>query len=155
MKKIVIPVVVFFVVIIASIIFAVSDSYTRVQYGKDTMFHRMTLDEGGTLEAEYDDVTTLVAGRNLQRIYSSLTVSEMKRIYKKPSWDPDTAIYLRFSDGAQYIIAEDPSVIDGVFILYTYKKENIRFTLSGYKTFDWIKRAIAPDGIYNDNPIIE
>lgn len=155
MKKIIIPVIVFFVLSIGSIVFAISESYTKVQYGKDTMFHMMTLDEGETVTATCDGVSTNVLGRNTQRIYSTLTVSEIKRIFSKPKWDEETAIYLDFSDGAKYIVAHDPSEDDGVFIIYSYKNKNLRFKVSGYNSYNWLKRAISPEGIFNKNELLD
>ena len=155
MKKIIIPLVVFFVITIGGIIFAVSDSYTKVQYEKDALFHMMSLEEGGSLVAEYDNTVTKVLGRNISRINKVITVSELKRLYSKPDWDENAAIFLRFSDGAEYIIAEDPSVDDGVFILYSYKNKKLRFKVNGYNSFDWAKKAISSDGIFNENEVLD
>lgn len=155
MKKVIIPVIAFFVLSIGFIVFSISQSYVKVQYGKDAMFHMMTLDDGATVTATCDGVSTNVIGRNTQRIYSTLTVSELKRIFKKPEWDEKSAIYLNFSDGAKYIIAHDPSENDGVFIFYTYKNKTLRFKVSGYNSYNWLKRAISPEGIFNKNELLD
>ncbi len=154
MKKILIPVIVFFVIAIGGIIFSISINYTKVQFGKDTMFHMMTVGEGGALTAEYKNVKTNVIGRNLQRVNSVLGVSTITRIYRKPTYDGNEAAYLKFSDGAEYIIAPDPDVSDGVFIIYKYKNKKLVFKVKGYNSMTWIKKAISPSGIYNSNEVI-
>lgn len=65
MKKYVIPVVLFLVVVVGTIIFGVSLSYKTVQYGKETSLHAARVHEGGELIAEYDGVTTKVVGQNV------------------------------------------------------------------------------------------
>lgn len=155
MKKIVIPVIAFFIITIGGIIFSISINYTKVQFGKDTMFHMMTIAEGGTLTAEYKDIKTNVVGRNLQRINSVLGVSAINRVYGKTEYDENEAVYLYFSDGAKYIVAPDPEVSDGAFIIYSYKNKNLAFRVKGYNSMTWVKKAISPSGIYNRNEIIE
>ncbi len=154
MKKIIIPVVIFFILVIGSIAFAVADSYAKTQYGKDTMFHMMGLSEGEILTCEYKDIKTQVTGRNTQKIYSVISVYELKRLYSKPDWDAKEAIYVNFSDGAEYIVALDPSINDGVFIIYSYKNKTIYFKVNGYNTMSWVKKAISPSGIYSTNEVI-
>jgi len=154
MKKVIIPVVIFFIIVIGGISFAVADSYAKTQYGKDTMFHIMTLSDGGILTAQYKDVKTQVTGRNTQKFYSVISVFELKRLYTKPDWDAEDAVYLNFSDGAEYIVALDPSVNDGVFIIYSYKNKTIYFKVSGYNTMSWVKKAVSPSGIYSTNEVI-
>lgn len=154
MKKILIPVVIFFIIVIGSISFAVADSYAKTQYGKDTMFHMMTLSEGGILIGEYNDVKTQVTGRNTQKVYSVISVFELKRLYRKPDWGSEETVYLNFSDGAEYIITTDPSIHDGVFIIYTYKNKTKYFKVSGYNTMSWVKKAVSPSGIYSTNEVI-
>ena len=154
MKKIIIPVVIFFIIVIGGISFAVADSYAKTQYGKDTMFHIMTLSEGEILTAQYKDITTQVTGRNTQKIYSVISVFELKRLYIKPDWDAKEAVVLNFSDGAEYTVAIDPSVNHGVFIIYSYKNKTIYFKVNGYNTMQWVKKAVSPSGIYSTNEVI-
>lgn len=154
MKRYIIPVIVFFAISVGSIIFFVSSSYTMVQYKKDTRFHITTLQDNETLMAEYLGVTTQVVGRNTSRIYSILTVSEIKHIYKKPKFVENNAIYLNFSDGATYIITEDPSIDDGIFILYYYKSKKLYFKLDGYNSLEWTTKSISPEGLFNENVLI-
>jgi len=154
MKKFIIPVILFFVIVIGSIIFAVSESYDRVQYDKDAMFHSMSLSNDGTLTAEYKGIVTQVLGRNTQRIHSMLTVSAKKRLYFKPTYDENETIYLTFSDGAEYIVVENTSMNDSVYIKYSYKKKSQWFKITGYNSLKWAKQAISPDGIYIENILI-
>lgn len=154
MKKFIIPVVIFFVIVIGGISFAVADSYTKTQYGKDTMFHMMSLSEDGTLTAQYKDIKTQVTGRNTQKIYSVISVFELKRLYRKPDWDTKEAVYLSFSNGAEYIVSLDDSIADGAFIIYTYKNKTIYFKVNGYNTMSWVKKAVSPSGIYSTNEVV-
>ena len=155
MKKILIPVIIFFVIVIGGIAFAVSDSYSKVQYGKDAMFHMMTMEDGGVMSAEYNGTNTQVVGRNTSRVYSVLTVSALKRVYSKPDITDNEAVYINFTDGAAYIIYKDPSVTDGVFIFYTYKGKKLYLKVDGYNSFTWIKKAISPSGIFNENIVLD
>lgn len=154
MKKIIVSLIIFFVFSIGSIVFAVSLNYNKVQYGKDILFHIMNVEEDGELIAEYNDQTTSVLGRNINKLHSILTVSAMKRLFSNPEWDTNSAITLNFSNGAEYIIAKDLSVDDGVFILYTYKNRKLRYKIEGYGSFNWAEKAVSPEGIYNENIII-
>lgn len=155
MKKYIIPVIIFFVISIGSVIFFVSSSYTLVQYKKDTRYHITTLQENETLTATYKEVTTQVVGRNSSRIYSLLTVSEIKQIHKKPTYAENNAIQLNFSDGATYIVVEDPSINDSIFILYSYKNKKLYFKISGYNSLEWTEKAISPEGLFNENILID
>ena len=155
MKKILIPVIIFFVVVISGITFSISTNYVKVQFSKDLMFHMMALQDGETLTAEYNDVTTNVTGRNLQRVNSVLGVSAKNRVYKKPEYDFEKAVYLTFSHGAEYIVAEDQSVNEGIFIFYSYKSKKQVFKVHGYNSMTWIKKAVSPSGIYNSNDVID
>jgi hypothetical protein len=155
MKKVLIPVVVFFVLVVGSIIFFVNASFQLVQYGKATRYHISTLSEGETLIVDYNDVTTQVIGRNIQRVGWVLDIADKDRIHKNPSFNEDEAIYFHFSDGAEYILAKDPNDSDSVFILYEYKGKKLRFYLTGYRAWYWATEAVSPDGLYMENIVIE
>ena len=154
MKKIIIPVILFLVIAIGSMVFAISDSYSRVQYDKDAMFHMMSLSQDGTLTAEYQGTVTQVLGRNTQRINSLLTVKAINRLYFKPSYAEENTIFLTFSDGAEYIIAENTDEDDSVFIRYSYKKKIQWYKITGYNSLNWAIKAISPEGIYRENLVI-
>ncbi|MBN1624694.1 MAG: hypothetical protein JXN10_04105 [Clostridia bacterium] len=155
MKKVLIPVVVFFVLVIGSIIFFVNASFQIVQYGKSTRFHISTLSDGATLTVDHNGVTTQVIGRNIQRVGWVLDISDKERVYRKPDFNEDDAIYFHFSDSAEYIIAQDPEDSDSVYILYEYKGKKLRFHLTGYRAWYWATEAVSPEGIYIENIVIE
>lgn len=155
MKKYVIPVVIVLLCGVGFLVYILSMSYSKVQYQNETSSHFMDVDTGGELLAEYDGITTKVLGQNAFRIKSSLTVSERKTLYSKPEYDSDKAVTLNFSDGATYVIAEDGSGEDVAFVLYSYKAKNKYLRIEGYRTFSWIEKAISPEGIYNENEVIE
>ncbi len=157
MKKYIIPVVIFFIVVIGGIIFAVSINYNKVQYQKDTRFHVMTLKKTGILTAKYNNIETLIAPENIQKIYTSLTVKDIIFLFTMPKFDESKSIYLNFSDGGKYVIArntEDTKNTDSVFIIYEYKTRKVIFKLSGYNTFYWIEKSISPEGLYAKNKIL-
>jgi len=154
MKKIIIPVAAFFVIVLGIIIFYISSSYQLVQYGKDTRFHIATLSDGGTLTAELDGLKTQVIGRNVQRVGWVLDISEKSKVWKKPDYNENEAIYLTFSDGAEYVIAKDPEDSNAIFILYEYNSKKVRFHLEGYNAWSWATRATAPDGLYIENIVL-
>lgn len=155
MKKLVIPVVIILLCGIGFLVYILSMSYNRVQYKNDTSAHFMDVDTGGELIAEHNGIETKVLGQNVFRIKNAITVSEMKRINSMPEYNSDTAIKLKFSDGAMYVIADDGSEDDIAFIMYSYKGKNQYFKIEGYKTYSWIERAVSPEGIYHENKVIQ
>lgn len=154
MKKILIPAIIFMSVLIGFITFGISRSYAKVQYEKDVLSHVMSARSEGNLEAEYQGTKTKVLGQNVQRINAVLTVSEMKRLYKKPPFDEENGVYLSFPDGAEFILVVDPDIADGAYIKYSYKNRNKWFHVEGYDTMMWATRAISPEGIYIENESI-
>lgn len=155
MKKILIPIFIFLAFAIGFLIFITSLSYSRIQYEKDTLAHVMDVDSGGELVAEYNGETTKVLGQNVYRIKSSITVTERERLFSKPKYNSDEVITLKFSDGATYIVVQDDSENDSVFIIYNYKGKNLYLKIEGYNSFSWVKRAISPQGIFNENIVIQ
>lgn len=155
MKKYLIPALVLLAALIGLVVFFVSMGYQKVQFANNISTHIAHVEEDGTLFAEYDGQKTQVVGQNIYYIKSSLTVYDRKKLYLKPDYDSETAVYLSFSDGAEIIVAIDDSVDDGVFVHYTYKGKNIWLSIKKFKTMHWIARAISPEGIYNKNIIVE
>lgn len=155
MKKVLIPVAVFFIVVIGSMAFFINESFQLVQYEKATRFHISTLSDGGTLTVDHNDVTTQIVGRNVQRVGWVLDISAKERIRKNPEFNESDAIYFHFSDGAEYVMAKDPEDADSVYILYEYKNNKLRFHLEGYKAWDWATRTVSPDGLYIENIVID
>lgn len=155
MKKVLIPVIVFFVIVLGSIIFFINSSFQLTQYTKATHFHINTVIDGGTLETELDGVRTQIAGRNLQRVEWVLDISAKQKIYRKPEINEDEAIYFYFSDSAEYVLAKDPGDSNSVYIFYKYKNMKMRFHLEGYNAWDWATRAVSPEGIYMENIVLD
>lgn len=156
MKKIVIPVAVFMVFIIAGIVFTISLSYAQVEYDKATLVHKLDASRGGgELLAEYMGQKTRVAILNLDRVEWLVTISERRRLFFRPKYDAETAVYLHFSDGAEYIVAENPNEEDSVFVLYGYQNKNLYFSITGYSAMSWAVRVVSPEGIYSTNEVIE
>lgn len=155
MKRFLIPALVFLAIFFSVTIMAINQSYQKTQYNKDMMAHMMRISEGGELIAEYDGQTINVLGRNIDRLRKVVTVSDKKWLYKSPKYDEDEAIVLTFPDGGKYIVAEDDSMDDAVFLLYTYKNRKLFFSIAGYSSFSWAQKAISAEGIYNSNEIID
>lgn len=155
MKKLVIPVVIILLCGIGFLVYILSTSYNRVQYKNDTSAHFMDVDTGGELIAEHNGIETKVLGQNASRIKNAITVSERRHLNSMPEYNSDTAIMLKFSDGAMYVIADDGSEDDIAFIMYSYKGKNQYFKIEGYKTYSWIERAVSPEGIYHENEVIQ
>lgn len=155
MKKYVIPVILFFVIVIGSIIYGITISFNRVQYGKETSLHAARVQEGGELIAEYNGVTTKVTGQNVDRLTKAIMVTETENLLSKPEYDANTSITLKFSDGATYIVAHDDSSDDSVFVIYSYKVKEYYIRIEGYNAFSWVEKAISPQGIYNENFIVK
>lgn len=155
MKKYLLVVIILLGGMIAVVAITISGNYNKVQFSKDLQYHMTTISEGGSLTATYQNTTTNVVGRNLQRINSVIGVSAAERTYNRPDYDENDAVTLSFSHGAEYIIIPNPSVSDGVFIFYSYKNKNQVYKVSGYDSMTWVKKAISPSGIYNPNEVME
>lgn len=155
MKKFLIPVILFLVIVVGSIVFAVSMSYSRVQYGKETFLHLARLEDGGELLAEYNGVTTKINRDNVNRIMKAISVTETDYLVSKPEYNSETAITLKFSDGATYTIAHDESEDDSIFVIYSYDGKEFYLRTKGYNSFSWVERGVSPEGIYNENEIID
>jgi hypothetical protein len=154
MKKFLVPVGLIFVIGLGLIVFSIYRGYQNTQYEKDMMAHVMAVNRGGELIAEYNGAKTRVLGSNIGRIRSILTVTARQRVYTKPRCDTENAVKLTFSDGAEYIVAQDPAGGDSAFVLYSYKGKKLYFKIEGYKTLDWTIRAVSPEGIAEENEVI-
>lgn len=154
MKKLVWIVVIFLVAAITALVIPIALRYEHIQFEKDMMAHVMSCDDGGLI-AEYKGQTTRVIGRNIDRVSSSLTVTERKKLFRKPEYDAESAITLRFPDGAVFTVAPSQSDDETAFVHYQYKRENRYFSITGYRTIHWITQAISPKGLYQENEVIE
>lgn len=150
MKKIVIAVTLFLLAGLTAIIIPLALRYDTVQYEKDMLAHVFSCDEGDLI-AEYAGQRTRVLGRNISRAASTLSPAARKRLFRKPVFDPASAAVIRFPDGAVFTVAQSNTDKDTAYIVYQYKDKNRYFSITGYKTFDWITRAISLEGVYNEN----
>jgi len=151
MKKVLFFTLVPIALILGSIIFAIWVSYGYVQYQNDTYFHVMGAMEDERAVAEYNGTTTMISGGNLRKINNLLTPSELKRRFVHPDFNEDECIRLSFPDGAEYLVMRNEDTEDGVHIRYTYQKKKQYYRVEGYKTFEWLQKAISPEGIYGEN----
>ncbi|MBN2878305.1 MAG: hypothetical protein JXN65_01625 [Clostridia bacterium] len=155
MKKFLIPVLTILGIFLVTAVFAIYLNYSKVQYDKDLLFHNLRLQDGGELICEYNGMTTRILGGNVSRISKVVNVYEKRRLFKEPEYNKDEAIYLTFSDGAEYIIAVDESMDDAVFVIYKYKNKEQYYSIQGYHSFDWAQRAVSPEGTSNPNEVVE
>ncbi len=153
MKKIVIAVVVLLLLGLAGIIMPLSMHYDAVQMEKDMIAHVMSTAEDDLL-ASWAGQTTKVTGRNIDRVVSALTPTERKLLFRKPAFTEDNAITLDFPNGASFLIAELDPELDQVVVVYRYKRKIRYLSITGYKTFSWLSRAVSPEGIYNENELL-
>jgi hypothetical protein len=154
MKKIVIPLVVFLVLAIGSVVFFISMAYTQVQFDKDTQSHMIAVQSGGELTASYAGQETRISADNLSRVEWLLTISERERLFFKPDCDLNDAVCFCFSDGAQYAIAPDASADDAVFLCYSADGSDLWFRIEGYNAMDWAVRTASAEGVNGPNEVI-
>lgn len=155
MKKLLVIVILFLVIGFLAVAIPVSLRYDYIQYEKDMMAHDMKLQDGGDVTASYQGQKTRVIGGNIGRLEWALTLTDRTRVFRKPDYDADQAVTIEFPDGARYVVAPDPAVIDKIYIFYSYKDKERCYTVpAGYKAMDWILTAISPDGVYSPNEII-
>ena len=112
----------------------------KTQFANNLSTHIANADEEGLL-AEYMGQETIVVGQNLYNLKGTLTVYDRRKLYKQPEYDPDTAVYLTFPDGAEIIVAVDDSVADGAFIHYKYKSKSLWMSIKKYKTMEWVTKG--------------
>ncbi|MDD4139499.1 MAG: hypothetical protein PHX81_04720 [Eubacteriales bacterium] len=153
MKKIIIIIAVVMAVGLTAIIVPIALRYDSVQYEKNMLAHIMSSDDG--LVAEYDGQKTLVVGRNINRVASTLSPATRKRLFRKPDFDPNQTVVITFPDGARFTVSPAGESGDTAYIVYSHRSQTRYFSVTGLKTFDWITRAISPEGVYNENEIID
>jgi hypothetical protein len=157
MKKVVIPVLIFFGLLLGAVIFFVGVRYSQVQYEKDTQGHFVAIaqDENGQMTAKSGGVTVLVSPDNWGRGQWLFTITERKRLASKPDVSLDDGIVFTLSDGAVYTVVADTSAEDAAYICYTFEGRDKWFRIEGYKVMDWATRLASPEGIYAPNEVIE
>lgn len=155
MKRYLIPTILFLVFGILLFTFAVYSQYTVVQYEKDVYFHITEVFNEGYVYGEYDGVKTEIVGSNLSKIQSALTITKRKRLYKKPNLNNSKPLLLTFSTGATFDIYIIEDSTDGVYIHYKYKNKSQWYSINGYNSFYWLSSAVSPNGIKNENIILE
>jgi hypothetical protein len=154
LKKLVWIVVIFLVAAITALVVPIALRYDHIQYEKDMLAHVMSCNDGDLI-AKYQGQTTRVIGRNIDRISSTLTVTERKKLLRKPEFDAASAITLQFPDGAFFTVAPSQSDDQTAFVHYQYKGKNRYLSITGYRTMHWISKAISPQGLYQENEVIE
>lgn len=155
MKKVVIPVLVFFGLMIGAIAFFVGVRFSQVQYEKDTQAHFMAIAQDGEMTAAYEGQTVLVSADNWGRAQWLLTITERKRLLFGPDVSEDGAVVFSLSDGAEYTIIPDTSADDAVYIRYACEGANKWFRVEGYDVMSWATRVASPEGVYGPNEIIK
>lgn len=155
MKKVVIPVLVFFGLMVGAIVFFVGVRFSQVQYEKDTQAHFMAIAEDGEMTAVYEEQTVLVSADNWGRAEWLLTITERKRLWSSPDVGTDGAVVFNLSDGAEYTIIPDASADDAVYICYAFEGREKWFRVEGYTVMSWAKRVASPEGVYAPNEVVE
>ncbi len=155
MKKVVIPVLVFFGLMVGAIVVFVGIRFSQVQYEKDTQAHFMAIAQDGEMTAVCGDQTTLVSPDNWGRAQWLLTITERKSLMFKPDASLDGAVVFSLSDGTEYTIATDESAEDSVYICYAFEGREKWFRVEGYDIMNWAMRVASPEGVYAPNEVIE
>ncbi|NLO37567.1 MAG: hypothetical protein GX112_14635 [Clostridiaceae bacterium] len=153
MKKIVIVIVFVMALGLTAIIVPIALRYDSVQYEKNMLAHIMSSDEDDVV-AEYNGQKTLVVGRNINRVASTLSPSTRKRLFRKPDFDPGQAVVITFPDGARFTVSPAGNSGDTAYIVYEHRNQTRYFSITGLKTFEWITRAVSPEGVYNENEVV-
>lgn len=155
MKKVVIPVLIFFGLLLGVVIFFVGMRFSQVQYEKDVQAHFMEIAEGGELTAESGGQTTRISADNWGRAQWLFTITERKRLFLTPDVSSDGSIVFTLSDGAEYTVYPDTSAEDSAYLHYTYGSHSLWFRVEGYAVMDWATRLASPEGVYSPNEVIE
>lgn len=155
MKKVVIPIVIFFIIAIASIYIPVSMRLDYFRYENELTAHLAAQKEGGEIIAEYKGQKIRLLDGNADKLIWAATLTERQRIFKKPDYDETAAVTIFFPDGAQLIFAPLEETGDKALIVHIFEGRTRYYSLKGYKTMEWVQRIISPEGYYVPNEEIK
>ncbi|MDI9469591.1 MAG: hypothetical protein QM296_05215 [Bacillota bacterium] len=153
--RVLLPVVLIVLLVLGGLAFMTWRGVTMNRFRSDVELHLMTVCSDWPLQAEYQGEKTLVAGKNLGRIYWALTLSQMKLCLLEPQTDAAEEIRLSLPSGAVYTIApelRDPNV---AVIRYQFESDRRTLSIRGFAVQDWLKRAISKEGIEKPNRVVE
>lgn len=155
MKKVVIPIIIFFIVAIAAVYIPVSIRLDYFRYENELTAHLAAQKEGGEIIAEYKGQKTRLIDGNADKLIWAATLTERQRIFIKPGYDEADAATILFSDGAKLIFAPLEETGDKALIVYIFEGRTRYYSLKGYKTMEWVFKIISPEGYYAPNEVVK
>lgn len=155
MKKVVIPIIIFFIIAIAAIYIPVSIRLDYFRYENELTAHLAVQKEGGEIIAGYKGQKTRLIDGNADKLIWAATLTERHRVFIKPGYNEADAVTILFSDGAKLIFAPLEETGDKALIVHVFGGRTRYYSLKGYKTLEWVKRIISLEGYYVPNEEIK
>lgn len=155
MKKVVIPIIIFFIVATASVYIPVSIRLDYFRYENELIAHLAAQKEGGDIIAEYKGRMTRLMDGNADKLIWAATLTERQRIFIKPEYDQSEAVTVTFSDGGELIFAPLEQTGDKALIAHDFEGRTRYYSLKGYKTMEWVLKIISPEGYYAPNEAVK
>lgn len=155
MKKVVIPVIIFFIIALAAVYMPLSIRFDYFRYENELTAHLAGQKTGGEIFAEYKGQRTRVMDGNADKLIWAVTLTDRKRIFMKPGYDPTEAVMVFFPDGAELIIAPLEKTGDKVLIVHIFEGRTRYYSLEGYNTIGWVQKSICPEGYYVPNEVVK
>lgn len=160
MKKILIPVAIFFLIAIGSMGIAVKLRMDDIQYERELVAHLASVKTTNrSAEAESSGVTVRIAQGNLGYIASALTRTERLRKLGLPNVTGCETATVVFPDGAKFVIYElqkaENNQKDISCVQYTFANRQRIYTIEGYGTMERIRSCISLQGFVVENSAIK
>lgn len=156
MKKMILAVVALLAVGgLGAMLFFVMRSYDNNTYNRRLLSHPASITAEAPAIAEYDGMRVALSSRNVTRVMEDVGRKSRDDVYLRPDYVAETAVKITFPDGAEYIVGLDPEDEQRCYILYSYDGSSLYYSTYKLATFDWVRKAVSPDGLYEPNTVLE
>ncbi len=156
MKKVLIPVICFFLIVGAVIFFPVAKRYRINGFYKEFAYvHMLSWDQIDPkyVKAESDQGTVRLNENNLSNAANAIMrVNSLDFLFLTPNTDGLDCVTLTFPDGAVVQIFDagtDENNKDVAYIINTYQGDTHSFSLTGMATYARVYQCVSPEGYGN------
>lgn len=155
MKKILIPVIAVFIVIVLFFGGAIWLKDDQLAYERELVKHfAVAMSEGG-IRAVENGVTTYLADSNSEKLRPVLCRAERSYEPFRRRTEGARVIELYVDDEMTIVVEEPDPNVDTVYIYYTCGSKQRTLSISGYQTMRWVDSIVSPEGYYGPNTTAE
>ncbi len=159
MKKIVIPVIIFLLILGGLIGYGIARATEYMTYTRQCSVHIIDIAQGsGQVVAEDTDGTkTILKFANADGFITAVTRADTEFILFKSGLDEMPCVKVEFPDGAKFEVFDGgkKDKDDVAYVRYTYKNKSKLFRIIGYRTFERVRLCISPGGMNGQNSIVK